>query len=93
PTPVVHAIARLDTLAFEPLFSSGALKGSSTTTYAFNVRRQVQVWVNGFNEGLLLRQNLSNEINTLDLFVFYGSRASDPTKRPRINITYTVFKN
>lgn len=93
PTPVVHAIARLDTLAFESLFSSGALKGSSTTTYAFNVRRQVQVWVNGFNRGLLLRQNLSNEINTLDLFVFYGSRSSDPTKRPRINITYTVFKN
>jgi hypothetical protein len=92
PTPIVHAVTRTDTLAFEAPFSGGALKGSSTTTFAFDVRRQVQLWVNGSNHGLLLRQALANEINTLDLFVFYGSRAADPAKRPRIVIKYTQFQ-
>ncbi len=91
PTPVVHAITRSDSVVFESPFSSGALKGSSPTTFAFDVRRQVQLWVNGANHGLLLRQALANEINTLDLFVFYGSRAADPAKRPRVVIKYTQF--
>ncbi len=91
PTPVVHALTRSDSVVFEAPFSGGALKGSSTTTFAFDVRRQVQLWVNGANHGLLLRQALANEINTLDLFVFYGRRAADVAKRPRIVIKYTQF--
>jgi hypothetical protein len=90
PVPVVHAITRRDSVNFEAAFSAGALKEGSTTTFAFDVRRQVQLWVNGTSYGLLLRQALANEINTLDLFVFYGSRA-DAAKRPRIVITYTQF--
>lgn len=91
PTPVVHAITQRDSVIFESPFATGALKGSSTTTFAFDIRRQVQLWVNGANNGLLLRQSLANEINTLDRFVFYGSRATDPAKRPRIVIKYTQF--
>ncbi|MER3524557.1 MAG: hypothetical protein C4326_10975 [Ignavibacteria bacterium] len=93
PTPVVHALTRADSVVFEIPFSTGALKGGSTTTFAFDIRRQAQLWVNGINNGLLLRQSLANEVNTLDLFAFYGSRAADPAKRPRVLIRYSVFQN
>ncbi|GEM_PF-2008425 len=92
-SPAVHYIFRSDSVFFEGAFAAGTLKSGGTgNAFTFDVRRQVQLWANGNNYGLVLRQPNVNEFNTLDLLTFFGARTADTTKRPRIIVKYTVFK-
>lgn len=92
PQPIVNALLSADSTNFESTFAAGSIAGTGNS-FAFDVRRQVQLWVNGHNYGLILRQPTTNELSTLDLFTFYSNNAPNPDLRPRIKLKYTVFKN
>ena len=89
PQPTVHA-RTADSSKYQATGSTGTI--SSGTTYAFDVRLQMQQWVGGYNYGLLLRQPNVNEFGTLDLFGFYSSEAANASVRPRIKVKYAVFQ-
>jgi hypothetical protein len=91
--PSVHALTDNDSTKFESLSATGAVKSGTSHTYSFDVRRQVQLWTNGANFGLILRQPNTNEYGTLDLFAFYSREATNAAQRPRILVKYTVFQN
>jgi hypothetical protein len=93
PQPVVQALFSDDSSNFESVVAAGSLKSGSTNTFAFDVRRQVQLWANGTNYGIVLRQYNVSEFGTLDVFAFYSNNATNSSLRPRINIKYTVFTN
>lgn len=93
PQPTVHALTSTDSTSYESPFATGSLKSGTTNTFTFDVRRQVQLWENGGNYGLLLRQPSANEYGTLDVFSFYSNDATNQAFRPRIIVKYTVFQN
>jgi len=64
----------------------------SSSSVSFEARHAVQLWVNGINNGVLLRASSLNEFTTFDLHVFYGPTAADPTVRPRVQVLYTTEK-
>lgn len=88
--PEVYTLVSTDSSVFESPGALGDVK--SGNTYKFDVRRAAQLWVNGTNYGLLLRQPDTNELSTLDVFAFYSKEAANPAQRPRILVTYTVFE-
>jgi hypothetical protein len=57
-----------------------------STPYLLNI---VQHWVNGdyHNYGLVLRSG--TETYSVDRSIFYSSKDTDQTKRPRLILTYT----
>ncbi len=77
-----------DSTKFESEGSVGQEGPSGEILYEF--RRGVQLWVNGINNGVLIRASSLNEFSDLDQYVFYGPAASDPALRPKIRVTYTV---
>ena len=89
--PIVHAGLSSDSTKFESTASAGSVLSGTANTYTFDVRRQVQLWANGNNFGLILRQTDLNEFGTLDAFSFYSREATDPAMRPRIVLKYTTF--
>ncbi|MBI5471794.1 MAG: DNRLRE domain-containing protein [Ignavibacteriae bacterium] len=89
PLPSVHARTAGDTV-YLATGSTGSI--SSGSTYSFDIRTQMQLWVGGTNYGLLVRQPSANELGTLDLFSFYGMRAVNESLRPRIKVKYAVFQ-
>jgi hypothetical protein len=91
PQPVVHAGTSADSSLFESTSSGGTIKAGTSNTYIFDVRRQTQLWVNGSNFGLILRQPDLNEFGTLDVYSFFSKEAADSTLRPRIEVKYTTF--
>ncbi len=93
PQPIVHALLSTDSTNFESPFATGSLNSGTTNTYTFDVRRQVQLWANGSNYGLIMRQPNNNEFETLDVFAFYSNDATNAALRPRILVKYTVFQN
>ncbi len=88
--PGVYTLATTDSSVYETTGALGTVKSGST--YKFDVRRAAQLWVNGANYGMLLRQPDTNELSTLDVFAFYSKEAANPAQRPRILVTYTVFE-
>ncbi len=64
----------------------------SDSSIAFEIRHAVQIWVNGTNNGILLRANTLSEFSTFDLHVFYGPTASDTAVRPRVQVLYSIEK-
>jgi hypothetical protein len=82
-----------DTSQFEVLVSPtiGRRKTGSFTTFSFDIRRAVQIWVRGPNYGIMLRPGL-NELDSFDLYAFYSSAAANTALRPRVKITYAVKK-
>lgn len=88
--PSVHALTGTDSTLFETIVALGSIK--TGTTYAFDIRHQVQLWVGGRNYGLLLRQADDNEFGGLDLFAFFNQNAANPALRPRIHVKYTLFQ-
>jgi hypothetical protein len=77
-----------DSSDFESEGAIGRPGESGENTYEF--RRGVQLWVNGTNNGVLLRASSLNEFSDLDQYVFYGPAASDAALRPKVVVTYTV---
>lgn len=63
---------------------------SAFTTAAGDISHAVQSWVRGPNYGLVLRNNSPAETARLDLYGFYGVRASSAGVRPRLKITYSL---
>lgn len=88
--PGVNTLVSSDSSFFETGDALGVAK--SGNIYGFDVRRAAQLWVNGNNYGLLLRQPVTKELATLDVFAFYSREAANPAQRPRILVTYTVFE-
>ena len=82
-----------DTSQFEVLLSPtiGRRKAGSFTTFSFDVRRAVQIWVRGPNYGIMLRPGLT-ELDSFDLYTFYSSAAANTALRPRVKIIYAVKK-
>ena len=85
-------LSATDTMSFEGSPSTGHHPLPGSTSFTFDVRHAVQSWVRGPNYGLLLRTSTTSEYSSFDLYVLYGPRATDPTLRPRIKITYSIPK-
>jgi hypothetical protein len=77
-----------DSTMFESEGSIGRSGESGENLY--ELRHAVQLWVNGINNGLLVRASSLNEFSSLDQYVFYGPVATDPALRPKVRVTYTV---
>jgi len=75
--------------------ASGAY-GRPTTeapgVYSFNARHLAQSWLRGPNYGALLRNVTASETRSIDRYLFYSERTSDPALRPRLHVTYSVQK-
>jgi hypothetical protein len=77
-----------DSTAFEGEGSIGQAGTSGEIMY--ELRHGVQLWVNGINNGVLIRASSLNEFSSLDQYVFYGPTSSDVSLRPKVRVTYTV---
>jgi hypothetical protein len=77
-----------DSSAFEVEGAVGESGEPGQVLYEF--RRGVQLWVNGTNNGVLIRATSLNEFSNLDQYVFYGPEAADAALRPKVIMTYTV---
>jgi hypothetical protein len=81
-----------DNNSFENLGILGS-KATSSNVFTFEARRAVQLWVNGTNNGFLLRTTNLSEFSSFDLYAFYNQTASDPSLRPRLIVVYTTERN
>jgi hypothetical protein len=77
----------------EDATSFGRRKGGTANTFAFNIRRHVQSWLRGPNDGLLLRTTLSSEFETPDLYTFFSPAAANAANRPRLKLVYSIKAN
>ena len=77
-----------DSSDFEGEGSIGRFGDSGEIEY--ELRHGVQLWVNGINNGLLIRASSLNEFSSLDQYVFYGPLATDASLRPKVRVTYTI---
>jgi len=73
--------------------SFGRRKPGTINTFSFNIRRHVQSWLRGPNNGLLLRTTLTSEYNTADLYTFFSPAAANTAVRPRLKVVYSVERN
>jgi hypothetical protein len=76
---------------FESLGSLGR-KDATSNVFTFEARRATQLWVNGINNGFLLRTTTASEFNSFDLYTFYNETAVDAALRPRLVVVYTTEK-
>ncbi len=81
-----------DNNSFENVGLLGS-KATSSNVFSFDARGAVQLWVNGTNNGFLLRTTNLSEFSSFDLYPFYNQTASDPSLRPRLIVVYTTEKN
>jgi hypothetical protein len=58
--------------------------------FLFTVTQQVQRWVRGPNDGLILRARDISEYGSFDRYAFYGSTHPDTTARPRLRVIYST---
>jgi hypothetical protein len=86
-------LSATDNNIFESRNWIGVIKEGTVHTFKVDVRRGVQLWVNGSNNGLLLRATSPSEFSSFDLYTFYNERASDSALRPRVRIVYSVIQN
>lgn len=79
-----------DTTHIDSLSTSAVslTKSASAPMYTGNITYFVQTWLSTKNN-LGIQIQPSNYIEGVDLWTIYGSKAIDPTKRPRLKITYT----
>jgi len=69
-------------------YSLVALSKATNNKYKAELNRYVQAWMNLIdNQGMIFWMN--GEQNSLSKFAFIGSKAADPTLRPKLTITYT----
>jgi hypothetical protein len=73
-------------------FESGGAIGSpgDAGVTLFDARRPVQLWVNGINNGVILRASSINEFSTVDLFVYHGPQTAMQQFRPRVRVLYSI---
>ena len=104
-TPILSAISKFsaDTLLATHVLTTAtadssfeftgsiAVRGAGSTL-TFDMRHAAQLWVNGTNNGVILRSSTQSEFSTLDLHVFFGLTAVDPTVRPLVRVLYSVEK-
>ena len=70
---------------------SGATLSPYDTTYEGNITGFVQKWVTSKqNQGIILSPQ--DGLKGMETFVFKGSNATEPWKRPRLEILYTIKK-
>jgi hypothetical protein len=76
---------------FESLGTLGR-KDATSNEFMFEARRATQLWVNGINNGFLLRTTTASEFNSFDLYTFHNETAADAALRPRLIVVYTTEK-
>jgi hypothetical protein len=81
-------VSATDSNAFEILGSTA--KPTSSGALSFDVRHATQLWVNGTNNGVLLRAGSLIEFSSLDQFVLHGPASSSATMRPRVRVLYSI---
>lgn len=91
-TPVIAVFNIADSAAKQIDSSfSGAKLSPYDSTYEGNITGFVQKWVTSKqNQGIILSPQ--DGINGMETFVFRGSNATEPWKRPRLEILYTIKK-
>ena len=71
--------------------TEGAIgKGGDNGSTVYELRHPVQLWVNGINNGLLIRSSSLLEFSALDQFVFHGPTSSDTALRPKVRVMYSI---
>ncbi len=60
------------------------------STFTFDIRTAAQSWLRGPNYGVLLRFPTEQEYSTPELISFYGATTTDPARRPRLKILYSI---
>ncbi len=85
---VAHIAHNTDTLS--SLSAFGTFANDTTYTLSLDVKSLLQQIVSKRPDyGFVLRS--TGDYIALDRYAFYGVTASDPNKRPRLNITYTIL--
>lgn len=84
----IHVLRDNDLSIFEAQGSYGRRKAETATTFSFDARHAVQLWLRQTNYGLVLRAY--DEFNSLDLYTFHGQQAANPTLKPKIKIKYVL---
>ena len=79
---VVDSVTKTDSI-FTPAFLS------DTIVYSISLNSVFQRWNSGIMPNLGITLKNASEVQNLDNFAIYSSAYSDPTKRPRLKITYT----
>ncbi|MGB5872838.1 MAG: DNRLRE domain-containing protein [Bacteroidota bacterium] len=72
--------------------SFGNRKEGTSHLFAFSVPEAVQFWVQGSNNGFLLKTITGPETGTFELYTFFNHAATDSAARPRMQILYTTAK-
>lgn len=83
-------ISATDSVRVDAATASATITGSAADTFTFSVRRPVQLWIVGNNNGLLLRNSVTSEYSSFALLSFYNEQAGVPAARPRLRIRYAV---
>jgi len=79
---VIDSVTKTDSI-FTPAFLS------DTIVYSISLNSVFQRWNSGVMPNLGITLKNAFEVQNLDNFAIYSSAYSDPTKRPRLKITYT----
>jgi hypothetical protein len=85
-------VSATDSARVDGTIASGKISGTAADTVKFDIRRPVQLWLVGNNNGLLLRNSALNELSSFSLFSFYNEQALQTAARPRLRIRYAVEK-
>ncbi len=87
-TIVAHIAHNTDTLSL--LTASATFANDTTYTLSLDVKALLQQIVSKKPDYEFILRS-SGDYISLDRYAFYGITASDSTKRPRLNITYTIL--
>lgn len=92
PKTVSMRLATGDSLISGDAAYAVGTRKANTATYVFpNIGTALERWLRGTkNYGLILHTDAGPEIRQLDRMVFYGLRATDIAKRPRLTLVYSV---
>jgi hypothetical protein len=85
-------VSATDSSRVDGTIASGVISGPAADSVKFDVRRPVQLWIVGNNNGLLFRNSAVNELSSFSLFSFYNERAAAASARPKLRIRYAVEK-
>jgi len=102
PEVVAHQLTNSsDNTVYDQIqYETGTLKSGTDNTFSFDLRHEVQLWLKGTNNGVIIagtnyfdRYSLrDSERISLDRYTFFSHRASTPARRPRVKILYAVTK-
>jgi len=70
--------------------SFGRRKEGTSHLFAFSVPEAVQFWLQGMNNGLLLKTITGPETGSFELYTFFSHTAPDSAARPRMQILYST---